>query len=69
MVKSQELNELYQSRKATLLAEKENLQKVTAAKYAEVAKARENFLLYTDGSGGTGKIGIKNIAIAKKNEY
>ena len=69
MVKSQELNELYKTRKATLLTEKENLQKEVAAKYADVAKARESFLSETDGSGGTGKIGIKDIAIAKRNEY
>ena len=69
MLKSQELNELYKTKKATLLTEKENLQKETAEKYAEVAKARENFLSETDGSGGTGKIGIKDIAIAKRNEY
>lgn len=66
--KSKELNELYKIRKATLLAEKKS-QKETTEKYAEVAKARQNFLLETDGSGCTGKIGIKDIAIAKRNEY
>lgn len=69
ILKSKELNELYKTRKATLLAEKENLQKITVEKYAEVAKARENFLSETDGSGGTGKLVIKDIAIAKRNEY
>lgn len=67
--KSQELNELYKNRKAALLAEKENLQKEAATKYADVSKARENFLAETDGSGGTGKVGIKDIAIVKRNEY
>ena len=69
ILKSKELNELYKTRKATFLAEKENLQKITVEKYAEAAKARENFLSETDGSGGTGKLVIKDIAIAKRKEY
>ncbi len=69
MLKQQELDILFKN-------EKENLTKQTAAikteltlKYDAVTKARENFLAETDGSGGTGKIGIKDIAIAKRNEY
>ena len=69
ILKSKELYELYKTRKAILLAEKENLQKITIEKYAEVTKATGNFLSETDGSGGTGKIVIKDIAIAKRNEY
>ena len=68
-LKSQELSALYKSRKTDLLTEKETLQKDIASKYAAVAKARENFLAETDGSGGSGKVGIKAIATAKKNEY
>lgn len=34
-----------------------------------VNAARENYLAETDGSGGTGKVGIKDVALAKKNEY
>ena len=52
-----------------MLSEKESLQKELQTKYADVAKARQNFLSETDGSGGTGKVGIKDIAIAKRNEY
>ena len=69
LVKSQELNDFYKLRKAALTTEKENLQKEAAAKYADVSKARENFLAETDGSGGTGKVGVKAVALAKKNEY
>jgi hypothetical protein len=69
MLKSQELNDLYKNKKATLIAGKEVLQKELAIKYADVATARQNFLAETDGSGGTGKVGIKDIAIAKRNEY
>lgn len=68
-LKNQELSALYKSRKADLLTEKEILQKDIADKYSAVAKARENFLAETDGSGGSGKVGIKAIATAKKNEY
>lgn len=69
LLKSQELNDLYKNKKTTLLSEKESLQKELQTKYADVAKARQNFLSETDGSGGTGKVGIKDIAIAKRNEY
>ena len=69
LLKSQELNNFYKPRKAALTTEKENLQKEAATKYADVAKARENFLAETDGSGGTGKVGVKAVALAKKNEY
>ena len=68
-LKNQELIELYKLRKTALLTEKESLQKDLTVKYADVAKARDNFLAETDGSGGSGKVGIKAIATAKKNEY
>ncbi len=69
MIKHQELDALYKNQKDELTLQKEVLQKETAAKYNDVAKARDNFLAETDGSGGTGKVGIKDIAIAKRNEY
>lgn len=69
MLKTQELNDLYKNKKFLLAVEKQTLQKELEAKYADVAQSRQNFLSETDGSGGTGKIGIKDIAIAKRNEY
>jgi len=69
MVKRQELDLLYSNRKNELLQQKEKIKTALENKYADVNKARENFLAETDGSGGTGKIGIKDIAIAKRNEY
>ncbi len=69
MFKKQELDSLYKSRKTELMSQKEQLQKENSAKYEDVAVARNNFLSETDGSGGTGKVGIKDIAIAKRNEY
>lgn len=69
MVKRQELDSLYKNRKTELMAQKANLQNDLNTKYAGVSAARDNFLAETDGSGGTGRIGIKDIAIAKRNEY
>ena len=69
MVKRQELDALYKNQKDELTQKKEALQKEATLKYNDVIKYRDNFLAETDGSGGTGKVGIKDIAIAKRNEY
>jgi len=69
MVKRQELDSLYKNRKSELLVQKQNLQETLDKKYADVSKARNNYLAETDGSGGTGKVGIKDIALAKQKEY
>ncbi len=69
MVKRQELDSLYSNRKNELLAQKEKIKTALDNKYTDVNKARASFLAETDGSGGTGKVGIKDIAIAKRNEY
>jgi Domain of unknown function (DUF4407) len=69
MVKRQELDSLYSNRKNELLVQKEKIKTELTTKYDDVNKARESFLAETDGSGGTGKIGIKDIAVAKRNEY
>lgn len=67
--KRTELDALYASRKTELLTKKTTLEKALADKYEEVSKARNNFIAETDGSGGSGKVGISNIAIAKRAEY
>lgn len=67
--KREELDILYKNRKDELLKQKTALQKEDASKYDDVNKARQAFIAETDGSGGTGKIGIKDIALAKRNEY
>ena len=69
MFKKQELDSLYKTTKADLNTQKERLQAENNAKYSDVTAARNNFLSETDGSGGTGRVGIKDIAIAKRNEY
>lgn len=45
------------------------LQQQLNNKYAEVAKARENFIAETDGTGGSKKIGLEAIAKTKKQAY
>ncbi|HNA16707.1 MAG TPA: DUF4407 domain-containing protein [Ferruginibacter sp.] len=67
--KLQELDLLYKGQREVLNRQNETIKKELVGKYDAVSKARENFLAETDGSGGTGKIGIKDIAIAKRNEY
>lgn len=69
MLKQQELVALYKTPKDALQKEKAALKTELDLKYDAVNKARENFISETDGSGGTGKVGIKDIAIAKRNEY
>ncbi|MES2849301.1 MAG: DUF4407 domain-containing protein [Bacteroidota bacterium] len=63
------LDSLYKNKKTELLAQKTTLQNELQLKNEEVSKARANFLAEADGSGGTRKVGIEKIALAKKNEY
>jgi Domain of unknown function (DUF4407) len=67
--KQTELDSLYNGQKTELAEKKASLQLQLTDKYAEVAAARQAYVQEIDGTGGSGKVGIKNIAIAKKNEY
>lgn len=69
ITKRQELDSLFAGQKNALTAEKNSLQQQLNTKYNEVAAARNNFIAETDGTGGSGKIGLKNIALAKKAAY
>ncbi len=69
ITKRQELDSLFAGQKNALTAEKNSLQQQLTTKYSEVAAARNNFIAETDGTGGSGKIGLKNIALAKKAAY
>lgn len=69
MKKRAQLDSLFDGQKTALENEKTGLQKSLDAKYAEVEKARNGFIAETDGSGGSGKVGISTIALAKKTEY
>lgn len=67
--KREELEAVYKNQKTELADEKQALQNELSKKYSDVSNAREIYIAEADGSGGTGKIGIKDIALAKRNEY
>ena len=68
-IKLQQLDSLYAAQKAELLNQKSALQLQLNSKYDEVSNARKSFITETDGTGGSGKVGLKDIARAKQNEY
>lgn len=69
LVNKQAVETFYKSQRSELVNEKKAIEAASTSKYEDVNKFRDNFLAETDGSGGTGKVGIKDIAIAKRNEY
>lgn len=69
VLKRDELAAVYKIRKTELAEQKSAFQNELNAKYTDVSKSRDNYIAESDGSGGTGKVGIKNIALAKKKEY
>lgn len=69
MMKRKELDRLYSGQIASVVSQQQMLEKSLNDKYAEVNAARAGFLAETDGSGGSGKVGISTIALAKKKEY
>ena len=69
ILKQQELVTLYKAPKEALTKQNAALKSELNVRSDAVSKARENFLAETDGSCGSGKVGIKDIAIAKRNEY
>lgn len=60
---------LYAPAKNALLHQKNGINEKLLDRYKEVGVARNNFIAETDGSGGSGKIGLKEIARAKQQEY
>ncbi|MEP6683967.1 MAG: DUF4407 domain-containing protein [Parafilimonas sp.] len=69
MAKQHELDSLYANKVLQLQQQKNVLQHELNSKYNEVAASRNAFIAETDGTGGSGKIGLKEIARAKQNEY
>lgn len=69
MAKQHELDSLYEPSITRLQQQKNVLQKEIGLKYNEVSNSRNAFIAETDGTGGSGKIGLKDIARAKQNEY
>lgn len=68
-LKQQEVDSLYNPQKAIVESEKARYTKQLDEKYAEVTNARQAFVQEIDGTGGSGKVGIHNIARAKRMEY
>ena len=69
MAKQHELDSLYSAHVTQLQQQKNIIQQQLNSKYNEVAASRDAFIAETDGTGGSGKIGLKDIAHAKQNEY
>lgn len=69
MSKQQELDSLYKQRVEDVQKRKIILQQQLQSKYNEVAASRAAFIAETDGTGGSGRVGLKDIARAKQNEY
>lgn len=67
--KLQQSDSLYAAQKTELANEKNTLQLQLNRKYGEVGIARDAFIAETDGTGGSGKVGLHDIAKAKQNEY
>jgi hypothetical protein len=67
--KQHEQDSLFAFQKNELLQQKSRLQQQLNNKYNEVATARDAFIAEADGTGGTGRIGLREIAKAKQNEY
>ena len=69
IAKQHELDSLYKNNIAQLQQQKNLIQQQLNSKYNEVATSRNAFIAETDGTGGSGRIGLKDIAKAKENEY
>jgi len=67
--KQQQQDSLFMAQKAELTRQKGQLQQQLSDKYNEVAAARDAFIAETDGTGGSGKIGLKEIARTKQLAY
>jgi hypothetical protein len=68
-IKLQRQDSVYASIKQPLLAQRNQLRAQLMAKDKEVSAARESFIAETDGTGGSKKIGLKDIAKAKQAAY
>ena len=69
IAKRSELDSLFKNQKTELSDTKNKLLLQNETRYQEMLEAKDHFLAETDGSGGSGKIGISTIAKAKQKEY
>ncbi|MEN9686673.1 MAG: hypothetical protein RLZZ28_2459 [Bacteroidota bacterium] len=68
-IKKQQQDSVYYAERTRLEKDKLLLEAELHSKYLEVAAARDNFIRETDGTGGSKKIGLKDIAEAKQRTY
>lgn len=67
--KRMQLDSLYAGEKKELQHEQSSHRQQLQKSYDDMLMAQRNYLAETDGTGGSGKVGISVIALAKKNEY
>jgi hypothetical protein len=67
--KLQQQDSVYIAERTTLQKRKTDLQQQLTTRYNEVSTARDAFITETDGTGGSRKVGLKDIAQAKQREY
>lgn len=67
--KKVEIEQVYQTRKEELLANKKKLETELKEKNDLAIEKQNDYLKEIDGTGGSGKYGIGGIAEAKKNSY
>ncbi len=64
-----QITTVYATEKKELTDKKTILQQQIDERYKTMIAARNNFIAEADGTGGTKKIGLKDIALAKQKEY
>jgi len=67
--KRQKQDSVYYRERSALVQKKNFLEQQLNSRYNEVSAARDAFIKETDGTGGSKKIGLKDIAQAKQAEY
>jgi len=67
--KRKELDSLYGQRKIELVRAKQEIERTQAIQQSTVNEALNNYLKEADGTGGSGKVGLEKIALAKKIAY
>jgi hypothetical protein len=67
--KRAQLDSLYAGQKQEIQQTITVLQQQLQTSYNDMLNAQRNYLAETDGTGGSGKVGISVIALAKKGEY
>ncbi len=67
--KQQKQDSVYYAGRSALVQKKKSLEQQLITRYNEVSASRDAFIKETDGTGGSKKIGLKDIAQAKQAEY